>query len=147
MATWTLFNSFKRTQLDGTIGTAPIDFDGDLIKVALVDSTLTPVAATHDLWDDLVANEVTGTNYTTRGFALSVTVSEAAGTVTVDSDDPQWLEDGAGFADARYAILYKDTTVNGTSPLICFLDFSTDKGNTTGNLTIQMDVLGIFTLA
>ena len=147
MATWTFFNSFKETQLDGSIGTAPIDFDTDTIKVGLITAATAPVAATHDLWNDFTATEVSGTNYTTGGATLTVTVAEAAGTVTVDSDDPQWLESGAGFANARYAILYKDTGTPSTSPLVCFLDFTTDKGNTTGNLTIQMDALGIFTLA
>lgn len=147
MATWTFFNSFKETQLDGSIGTAPIDFDTDTIKVMLITSVLAPVAATHDLKNDLDVNEVSGTNYTATGETLTVTVTESAGTVTVDSNDPQWLESGTGFANARYAVIYKDTGLNTTSPLVCFLDFTTDKGNTTGNLTIQMDALGIFTLA
>lgn len=147
MATWVFFNSFKQTQLDGTIGTAPIDFDTDAIKVALITSVLAPIAATHDLWDDLSTNEVSGTNYAVGGETLTVTVNEVTGTVTVDSDDPQWLENAAGFANARYAILYKDAGAASDSPLVCFLDFTIDKGNTASNLVLQIDALGIFTLA
>lgn len=147
MATWVFLNSFKQTQLDGTIGTAPIDFDTDTIKVALITSTLAPVASTHSLWSELSTNEVSGTNYTANGETLAVTVNEVTGTVTVDSADPQWLESATGFANARYAILYKDTGVAATSPLICFIDFTIDKGNTASNLVLQIDALGIFTLA
>ena len=144
MPTWIFFDSFKTNTINGT---EFIDFDTDAIKVALVTSTLAPDIDVHNFWDDLVANEVSGTNYTTRGTALtSRTINEAGGVVTFDAADITWTQSGAGFSTARYSILYKDTTVNATSPLVAYLDFTSDKGNVSGDLILQMDAAGLFTL-
>lgn len=148
MATLVFYNSFKESQLDGSVVNTPIDFDTDTINVALVTSSYTPDATTHDLWDDASANEVSGTNYTAFGETIAnMTVTETGGTVTVDGDDVSWLQDGSGFSDARYGILFKTTGVTTTSPLIGYIDFTTDKGNVSGDLTIQWNASGIFTLA
>jgi hypothetical protein len=47
-----------------------IDWDSDTIKVALLSSSYTPNQDTHDYFDDVSANEVTGTGYTTGDFHL-----------------------------------------------------------------------------
>lgn len=51
--------------------TPNIDFLSDNIYVALVGSAYTPNLATHDFWDDVVANEVSGTGYTANGALLA----------------------------------------------------------------------------
>ena len=48
-----------------------IDWDSDTIKVALLSSSYTPNQDTHDYYDDVVGNEVSGTGYTTGGNTLS----------------------------------------------------------------------------
>ncbi len=62
-----------------------IDWDTDVIKVALVTSSYTPAQDTHDYWDDVSANEASGTGYTAGGATLgSKTQGYTAGTnVTV----------------------------------------------------------------
>ena len=145
MPTWTFFDSFKTNTINGT---GFIDFDTDAIKVALVTSVTAPDINVHNFWNDFQANEVSGTNYTTGGTALATrTVNEAGGIVTYDADDITWSQSGAGFSNARYALLYKDTGTPATSNLVCFLDFSTDKGNIVGDLILQLDAAGIFTLS
>lgn len=53
-------------------GNAPnIDFLSDTINIALVTSSYTPNLATHDFWDDVVANEASGTGYTANGATLA----------------------------------------------------------------------------
>lgn len=148
MATFTFFNKWKEAQLDGDISGSPIDFTTDTIKLLLVTASRAPVAATDDLADDLVlgSNEVSGTNYTARGDTIAMTVTETTGTVTVDGADNTWAQNAGGFTDARYAVLYKDSAVDSTSPLIGFIDFLADKGNVSGDLTVQWNALGIFTL-
>ena len=144
MAAWTFFDSFKTNTINGT---GIIDFDTDLIKIALITVSNVPDINVDDFWDDLQATEVSGTNYTAGGEALTTrTVTESGGTVTFNADDVNWVSNAGGFADARHAILYFDSTVNTTSNLIATLDFGVDKGNTTGDLTIEMDSLGIITL-
>lgn len=150
MATFVFFNKWKEAQMDGDVTGTPIDLTSDTIKLLLVKSGRPPVAATDDLADDLIlgTNEVSGTNYTARGETVSMVVDEVAGEVTVDDDgtDVTWGQNAGGFTDARYAVLYKDSGADGTSPLIGFIDFTTDKGNVSGDLTVQWNALGIWTL-
>lgn len=144
MATITKYNKFLKNQFDGT---AVIDFNTDTIKVALVTSTYSPSATTHDFFDD-ITNEVSGTNYTAGGATIgSLTLTESSGTVTFDGADVTWAQSGSGFSTARYAIIYKSTGTASTSPLIGYIDFTADKGNVSGDLTIQWGAGGIFTVA
>lgn len=144
MASVAKFNSFLKNQFNGT---AVVDFDTDTIKVMLTTSTYVPSASTHDFKDD-VTNEVTGTNYTAGGTAVGTkTLTESAGVVTFDGADITWTQSATGFANARYAVIYKDTGVAATSPLIGFIDFTADKGNTSGDLTLQFAATGVFTVA
>ena len=115
-------------------------------KVSLHTSTYS-VSTAHEDFADLT-NEVTGTNYTADGNALaSVTVVESGGTTTVDAADTTWSQSGAGFSNARTAVLYHDSGVDATSNLQAYIDFGGDKGNVTGDLTIQWNASGIFTIA
>ncbi len=127
-----------------------IDHDaaGTTIKIMLATNTYTPDRAAHDFKDD-VTNEVSGTNYTAGGNAIAnKTVTVAGNVVKWDADDPAtWSQSGSGFSNARKAIMYKDTGTPGTSPLIAYYDFGSDKGNVSGDLTLQLDAAGIATLA
>lgn len=48
-----------------------IDWNSDSIYIALVGAGYTPNYDTHDYWDDVVANEASGTGYTANGQALA----------------------------------------------------------------------------
>jgi len=147
MASWVIYDNFKLNQLDAD----QVNFDvaGDTIKVALATSAYVPAIATDDFWNDVNANEVAGTNYTAGGIALAnKTLTLAAGSVTFDNTvDPVWLQSATGFANARHAVLYKDTGVTTTSALIATADFGADVGNVAGDLTLQLDANGILTLS
>jgi hypothetical protein len=141
MASISFYNNATKDILDGTI-----DLDSDTIKVSLHASTYTP-AVTHDFFDDLT-NEVTGSNYTAGGATLG---STAVTTVTVndamyDAADTTWSAHASGFSTARYAVIYKSTGTDSTSPLIGYIDFTTDQDNVNNDLTIKWNASGILQL-
>lgn len=149
---WNIYDIFRRKQDEGASDAVNLNTPGgNGIKLALVTSVYTPNQNTHDFWDDVSANEVSGTGYTAGGnlVANPAVTMDGAGLVTFDGDDPAtWTEDAAGFSNARRAILYRDTGTASTSELIAYSDdFGADKGNVGGDLTIALDAAGIFTQA
>ena len=145
---WVPYDSYLKNMMTGEF-TAFIDHDADTFKIALVTSSYTPDRATHDYWDDVSTNEVSGTGYTAGGNeTANPAVTVSSNTVKFDADDPAtWSQDASGFSNARYAILYKSTGTASTSNLLAYHDFSTDQGNTTGDFSITLDAAGIATLA
>lgn len=121
-----------------------IDWDSDTIKVALLTSSYTPNQDTHDYYDDVVANQVTGTGYTAGGITLSSKTSTYDGTnnvLVLDAADVTW---SSSTITARYAVVYNDTpSTNATKPLIGYVDFGSDQSSTNGNFTITWDSTGI----
>lgn len=147
MPTWSVFHQVKLREVNGGGAAAAslVDFDTNTLKVALIDSTNVPDLAVDDFWDDLSATEVTGTGYTADGETLAnVTVTLSTGTVTFDNTvDITWSQNGAGFTDARFAIVYKREAADIDSIIILTGDFVTDKGNVAGDLTIEFDANGL----
>jgi hypothetical protein len=138
----TLYNSFKAKIMNGSI-----DLDTDTIKVALCSASYVPDKDLHDFFDD-ITNEITGsTGYTAGGVAITnkaVTQDNTDDEGVFDGDDAVWT--GATFT-FRYAIIYKDTGVAGTSPLIGYIDFETNQVSTSGTVTIPWLAEGIINLA
>lgn len=135
-----IYNGFKKKIADGSI-----DLDTDTIKVMLVTSVYTPNIATHVFKSD-VTNEVTGTGYTAGGTALTtkvVTQDNTNNLAYFDADDVTWA---ASTITARGAVLYKDTGVATTSPIICYFDFTTDQISSAGNFVITWNAAGILRL-
>jgi hypothetical protein len=107
---------------------------------------------THEFFDDVtgVAAEVTGTGYTAGGNAAATptwTGPDGAGLMTYDATDPaQWAQNGAGFTNARRAVLYWDTGTPATSRLVAYSDdFGADVGNVAGTVDVQFNASGIYT--
>lgn len=122
-----------------------IDLDTDSIKVMLVTVTYTPNQDTHDFIDD-VTNEVVGTGYTAGGAALAnkaVTADNTDNEGVFDADDTTWA---TSTITARGAVLYKDTGTPATSPIICYIDFGSDKVSSAGNFTVAWNAEGILNL-
>lgn len=124
-----------------------VDFDSDTIKVALVGSAYTPNQDAHDYWDDVAANEVTGTGYTAGGVTLAgktATYDSASNVVVLDANDAVWAN---STITARYAVIYDDS---GATPaqkaLIGYVDFGSDQSSTNGNFTVTWDATGIVRL-
>jgi hypothetical protein len=137
-----IYNTFKKLIMDGGID---LDTGGDTIKVALTTSTYTPNIDTHDYFDD-ITNEVVGTGYTAGGATLAnqaTTVDTTDDEGVFDADDVAWT---TSTLTARYAIIYKSTGTSSTSPLIGYIDFSSDKSSVTGTFTIQWNAEGILNL-
>jgi len=120
-----------------------IDFDTDTVKVMLCTSTYTPNQDTHDYKDD-VTNEVTGVGYSAGGATLaSKTIAYDTGTniIKLDAADTSWT---TATITARYAVIYVDTGVASTSPLLGYVDFGADESSSAGTFLIQWSADGIF---
>jgi hypothetical protein len=140
-----IYNKYKQGIFDNTTNLR-VDLDTDTIKVALVTSSYTPNFDTHDFWDD-VTSEVVGTGYTAGGATLAtptVTLDTANDRVDFDADDTQWT---TSTITARAAVIYKSTGTASTSPLIAYIDFSTDQISSAGTFLIQWSASGILRLA
>lgn len=104
-----------------------------------------------DVYGDLNNEHSQANGYLTGGKDLAVTWLENAGTVTFDCDNPVWSASG-GPITARYAVIYKNATVNSiVKPLLCVCLLDTapaDVTATSGNtLTISISTSGVFTLS
>jgi len=144
---WVPYDLYKKALLDPTL--AAIDHNSSVFRIMLLDNGHSLGRATHDFVDDVVADEVTGTNYARIELTSPTVSGPVANVITWDATEPatpHWATSGAGFSDARYAILFAFITDDASSPLIAYHDFTTDKGNVTGDLSIQLDALGIATL-
>lgn len=117
-----------------------INFLNDTIKVALVKSTYGVNLTAHEFLSDLGSNAL-GTNQT-----LS---SKAATNGRFDAADPVWTAVVAGDT-AACIVIYKDTGVAGTSPLLAFIDQITGFPLQTngGSISPEWDngTYGIFSL-
>lgn len=121
-----------------------VDWDSDTIKVALVSAAYTPNQDSHDYWDDVAANEVTGTGYTAGGATLAgktVTYDSANNVVVLDANDAVWSN---STITARYAVIYDDSgATNAQKVLVGYVDFGSDQSSTNGNFTVTWDATGI----
>lgn len=139
MATTALYTKFP-----AKLANAEIDFDTDTIKVALVTSSYTPDQDAHDYWDDVSANEASGTGYTAGGATLgskTVTQDSATNKQTFDAADVSWT---SSTVTARYAVIYKSTGTASTSPLIGYVDFGSNQSSSSGTFSIAWNASGIF---
>lgn len=105
------------------LGRGDFDFTSDTFKLMLLSDAHTPAVDTHVFVTDVVAEEITGTEYTAGGYALT------SPTWTYESDSrtgtlavADLAVTGATFS-ARFAVVYQDTGVAGTSRLIAIIDF------------------------
>jgi hypothetical protein len=129
------------------LGMKLIDFDNDTIKVGLVDDTLTPLAnIATPTWGDFSANEVgTGGNYTANGETLaSVTWVEADGVATLDAANISLAQDGSGFTDAYWGIIYSDTAA--ADQAIAFIELGGPVSEVAGPVAINWNASGILTI-
>lgn len=122
-----------------------VDWDTDTIKVMLLSSAYTPNQDSHDYLDDVVANEVTGTGYTSGGAALTsktAAYDAATNTVKFDAADVTWA---GSTITARYAVVYDDSgATNAQKALIAYFDFTTDRASSNGDFVIRWGADGVF---
>ena len=102
-----------------------LNWTADTIKVALLNSSHVTNLDTQEFFADVSANEVTGTGYTAGGQALT---GKSLGTYDATNNrtpalaaDSAWDATGGSLA-AAFAVVYKDTGVAATSPLLAVVD-------------------------
>jgi hypothetical protein len=118
--------SFKQELLVGTHNFTASS--GNTFKLALYTSSATLGAGTTDY---SATNEVSGTNYTAGGNALTnVTPTTSGTTAIVDFAD---LTFGTATVTARGCLIYNDTN---SDKAVAAIDFGGDKTSTAGNFTI-----------
>ena len=151
---WVAFHKWKQGQLDSSSQPgAPVDFNGDDIRILLLTSAVNP-ASNVATWDDVTnmlstasVAECSGSNYARKTIGNEA-ITLSAGTITFDGDDPAaYSQHASGFNNARYAILYKHNASDASAGVIAYYDLGANKGNTTGNLTLQFSAAGVFTFA
>lgn len=130
--TQAMCTSFKQELLE-----AKHDFvasGGHTFKLALFTSDATLDASTTDY---STTNEVSGTNYSAGGSALTNINPTSSGTTAfTDFDD---LTFSTATITANGALIYNTTTDggSGTTDAVCVLAFGGDKTSTAGDFTIQ----------
>ena len=146
---WKVYDFAKKYIGDGTI-----DLDETTnwkLALFLSTSNCNTLSIGTGVYGDLINEHANANGYTTGGLAVTgVTWTRSGATITFDCDNATWTASG-GSIIARFAVLYKNATVNTiVKPLLCvtLMDVTpADITTTTGNtLTITMNVLGLFTL-
>lgn len=134
------YGLFIERQMEGATKS---DFLTGTFNCSLHTVTYTPNNDTDDFWND-ATNEVTGTNYTTKGVVLgSKTSAYDTGTDEwrFDAADAVWTN--ATIAGIRYAVVFEDTGgASTTDPLVSFYDLGA-QSVTAANFTVQWDATGI----
>lgn len=92
--------------------TGAISWSSDTIKALLVTSAYTPNLST----DEFLSDITTGTVGTAVALGTKTTTAGRAGAANTT------IPSVAGGSTVTYVVIYKDTGVAGTSPLICCLD-------------------------
>ena len=134
-----VYNTFKKH-------ISTIDWDDNAtttIKGALVTDVYTPDIDGHEFYSQ-ISNEVTAsTGYTAGGNDLInrlITVDHTVDLAKWDGDDITW---SASTITARGIVIYKDTGLDTTSPLICYIDFGENKVSDSGDFIAQVHPDGI----
>ena len=119
-----LANTFKEDLMDTTA-----NLEANTLKVALYDNTATFSSATTAY---ATANEVTGTNYTAGGEAMTgMAVTLDGSTAIFDADNVSWAN---ATITAQAAVIYNNSLSNAA---IAVLDFGGNKTSTNGTFEIQ----------
>lgn len=137
--TVTVYNKFKQLIQEGGID---LSNGGDTIKVMLVTSSYTPDIDTHDYKDD-ITNEVSHANYTAGGETLAnqaTSVDNTDDEGVFDADDVTWTN--VTFT-TRYGVIYKDSGVASTSPVIAYIDFGADQSPSGNDFKLTWNSEGI----
>lgn len=138
----TIFEEFAEN-----IGGSDHNFSSDTLKLGLIDNTAAPTAAdATPAWSDYSANEVsTAGGYTANGETLAnVSWSEASGVATLDADNVSLSQNGSGFTDAYWGIIYNDT--HASDAAIGFVELGGPVSEQAGPVAINWNASGILTV-
>jgi len=138
----TFFNEAKAYMIDGGWEAA------DDMKVAILDNTTTPTAATvTPALGDFTQVGSAG-SYTAGGTSignLGTIVTQSGGTVTFDSaTNPTWAQNASNDVDAYWGLIYNATQAG--SPALAYVELGGPIDMSAGSLTITWNASGIATL-
>lgn len=125
----------------------------DTIKAALVTSAYVPDQDAHEFYSSVTGSLATANGYTAGGATLTgktLTTDAATNQTRLDAADVSWTAAaGTTIGPARYLVVYKDTGVAGTSPLLGLVDFGADVSATGAPFSVAWDPTGVivFTVA
>jgi hypothetical protein len=116
--------------------------------LALVVDTYTPDLDAHDFWNDVVANELAGTNgYVTNGFDVTgatYSYDATSDQIRLDIGDPTWTFTAA--KTWRYGVLYERTSgTDATRQLFALLSWDSNQTVSTA-YTLTIDPAGLLFL-
>lgn len=142
---WKLYEAAKLAIANGEI-----DLNSHSFKINLYLSTSNCDTLSGDTALANLTNQVaTNFGYTQNDKAVTITTSQASGTVTVDeTTNPSWTAAG-GSITARFAVIYDDTHASKQALCVCLLDTTpADVTATNGNtFTITQSVSGLFAIS
>lgn len=114
MASYNKFEDFSEQLIRGVH-----DFDAHVFKVALSNSAPNATDATLSS-----ISQISGTNgYTTGGTATTVTLSETAGTTTLQGTQVVFTASGGTMGPFQYVVLYNDSATSPADALIAWWDY------------------------
>lgn len=147
--TLNLYDKHRQRQAGGVGG---VDLVTSLtVFCMIVTSSYSVNQNTHDFRDDLGANEVSGTGYTSLGNLCDnpTATMDGSGNVSVDFDDPAtWSYDAAGFTNGDKAIFYvKRGGASSADELIAYSNTMGGVGNGNGDFSVQINASGLYTSA
>lgn len=123
-----LLNTFK----------GDIDHDTASFKAMLVNSSYTPNMDTHDFKDDVVANEVTGTNWPAGGVAVTITLSIDATSHQLRAAVSDISVSTVTLTDGKTLVIYNNTPgSDATRHLVGYATFDTALAPTAGTLSVD----------
>lgn len=97
-----------------------VDFVADTIKVTLHTATYAPNQATDEFFSSATNELATGAGYTAGGATLGTkSVAVTSLTTAYRAAATSWTASGS--LTARYAVVWKDTGVATTSPLLAYV--------------------------
>jgi hypothetical protein len=115
-----------------------IDFDTAVFKVMLASSSYAPNMDTDDFKNDVVANEVTGTNWAAGGQTTTATVTLDAATNEVRVALSDISVATVTLTDGKHAVVYNSTpATDATRHLVGYVTFDTALAPTAGTLAID----------
>lgn len=136
MAAFSKYTNFLLNQTNGNA----VNFATDTIKCMLLTSSYSPNLNSDTWYNDIYANEVTGGGYTARGVQLtSQSIALSGTTVNFNAAAVSWVQNASGFTNAQYAVIYKDTGTNTSSPLIAVLNFGATYSNQVAAFSVLLN--------
>lgn len=126
----------------GATAARRMDWVGDTINVMLTASTYTEDLDAHDFRND-VTNEVTGTNYSAGGIALSgktLTYDSASNESRMDANDPTFTN--ITVSGIRKAVFYKVVGTAATDPVLFIYVFDGDQTVAAADFIVQLAATG-----